>query len=123
MDPWDAVLDLEPQPHRTLEGAELDDGPHGGRRLHRPEVAVHGRPQPSLRAARRRRRRTCSAATDDEITTLRRAALVHEFGTTAIPNSILDKRGPLTRAEFDRVELHPMLTEQMLAPLAGPRRR
>jgi HD-GYP domain-containing protein (c-di-GMP phosphodiesterase class II) len=39
---------------------------------------------------------------------------VHEFGTTAIPNSIWDKPGPLTRAEFDRVELHPMLTEQML---------
>jgi HD-GYP domain-containing protein (c-di-GMP phosphodiesterase class II) len=46
--------------------------------------------------------------------TLRRAALVHEFGTTAVPNSIWDKPGPLTRAEFDRVELHPMLTEQML---------
>jgi len=39
---------------------------------------------------------------------------LHEFGTTAIPNSILDKRGPLTRAEFDRVEHHPMFTEQML---------
>lgn len=31
-----------------------------------------------------------------------------------MPNSIWDKTGPLTRAEFDRVELHPMLTEQML---------
>ncbi len=51
---------------------------------------------------------------DSEITTVRRAALVHEFGTTAIPNSIWDKPGPLTRTEFDRVELHPMLTEQML---------
>ena len=67
--------------------------------------------------------------TDDEITTLRRAALVHEFGTTAIPNSILDKPASLTRAEFDRVELHPMLTEQMLrrtpalAALNSDRRR
>jgi HD-GYP domain-containing protein (c-di-GMP phosphodiesterase class II) len=52
--------------------------------------------------------------TDDDVTTVRRAALVHDFGTTAVSNSILDKRGPLTRAEFDRVELHPMLTEQML---------
>jgi DNA-binding CsgD family transcriptional regulator len=39
---------------------------------------------------------------------------VHDFGTTAVPNSIWDKPGPLTRAEFDRIELHPMLTEQML---------
>jgi hypothetical protein len=37
----------------------------------------------------------------DAITTLRRAALVHEFGTTAVPNSIWDKpfcvRSSLTR--------------------------
>jgi HD-GYP domain-containing protein (c-di-GMP phosphodiesterase class II) len=50
----------------------------------------------------------------DAVSALRRAALVHEFGTTAIPNSIWDKPGPLTRAELDRVELHAMLTEQML---------
>ena len=51
---------------------------------------------------------------EEATTTLRRAALVHDFGTTAVPNSIWDKPGPLTRTEFDRVELHPMLTEQML---------
>ena len=39
---------------------------------------------------------------------------MHDFGTTVVPNSIWDKPGPLTRAEFDRVELHPMVTEQML---------
>jgi len=50
----------------------------------------------------------------DAVETLRRAALVHDLGTTAIPNSIWDKPGPLTRAERDRVERHPMLTEQML---------
>ena len=53
-------------------------------------------------------------ATDEEVAVVRRAALLHELGTTAIPNSILDKPGQLTRAEFDRVERHPMLTEQML---------
>jgi DNA-binding CsgD family transcriptional regulator len=31
-----------------------------------------------------------------------------------VSNAIWDKPGPLTRAELDRVELHPMLTEQML---------
>ena len=51
---------------------------------------------------------------DEAVTTVRRAALVHDFGTTVVPNSIWDKPGPLTRTEFDRVELHPMLTEQML---------
>ena len=51
---------------------------------------------------------------EDAVTAIRRAALVHDFGTTVVPNSIWDKPGPLTRTEFDRVELHPMLTEQML---------
>lgn len=60
---------------------------------------------------------------DDVIVTLRRAALVHEFGTTAVPNSIWDKPGPLTRAEFDRVELHPMLTEQRVRLPQGPASR
>src|SRR5207253_8617893 len=68
--------------------------------------------------------RRCARLTEDagrrlglsahDVETLRRAALVHDFGTTAVPNSIWDKPGPLTRAERDRVELHPMLTEQML---------
>src|SRR5262249_13079493 len=48
-----------------------------------------------------------------EVTRLRRAALVHDFGTTGVSNSILDKPGTLTRSEFDRVDLHPMLTAPM----------
>jgi HD-GYP domain-containing protein (c-di-GMP phosphodiesterase class II) len=51
---------------------------------------------------------------DDDVAKVRRAALLHDFGTTGVPNSIWDKPGSLTRAEFDRVELHPMLTAQML---------
>ena len=57
--------------------------------------------------------------TEEATRTLRRAALVHDFGTTAVPNSIWDKPGALTRTEFDRVELHPMLTEQMLRRSPG----
>src|SRR6266545_1704676 len=112
-EPWDAVLGLEPKPHRILEGAELDNALSVAADfidLKSPYMAGHSRrcAQVSADAA------SLLGLTDDEITTVRRAALVHEFGTTAIPNSIWDKPGPLTRAEFDRVELHPMLTEQML---------
>ena len=76
----------------------------------------------SRRCARARRRRGPRArAPRRGGHELRRAALVHDFGTTVVPNSIWDKPGPLTRTEFDRVELHPMLTEQMLrrSPGAG----
>jgi HD-GYP domain-containing protein (c-di-GMP phosphodiesterase class II) len=112
-EPWDAVLALEPEPHRLLTGDELDEalgvvadfidlkspywGGHSRRcaKLAADAAGVLGLP-------------------DGEATMLRRAALLHDFGTTVVPNSIWDKPGPLTRAEFDRVELHPMLTEQRL---------
>jgi HD-GYP domain-containing protein (c-di-GMP phosphodiesterase class II)/DNA-binding CsgD family transcriptional regulator len=113
MDPWDAVLDLEPEPHRTLEGAELDAALTVAADfidLKSPYMAGHSRRCAELAADAAR----LLGATDAEVSTLRRAALLHEFGTTAVPNSILDKHGPLTRAEFDRIEHHPMFTEQML---------
>jgi len=113
MEPWDAVLDLEPEPHRTLEGDELDHALSVAADfidLKSPYKGSHSRrcAQLATDAATR------LGSTDAELTTLRRAALLHELGTTAIPNSILDKGGSLTRAELDRVGLHPMLTEQML---------
>ena len=113
LDPWDAVLDLEPEPRRLLDGEALDNALNVAADfidLKSPYMGGHSRrcAQLSVDAAR------VLGLTEDAVTTVRRAALVHDFGTTAVSNSILDKRGPLTRAEFDRVELHPMLTEQML---------
>ena len=113
MDPWNAVLDREPEPHRTLEGAELDEALLVAADfidLKSPYRAGHSRRCVQLASDAAR----LLGSTDGDIATLHRAALLHELGTTAIPNSILDKLGPLTRAEFDRVQLHPMLTEQML---------
>ena len=112
-EPWDAVLALEPEPRRVLDGEDLDNALEVAADfidLKSPYMVGHSR-------------RCAELATDaagvlglsePAITTLRRAALVHDFGTTAVSNSIWDKPGPLTRTEFDRVELHPMLTEQML---------
>jgi HD-GYP domain-containing protein (c-di-GMP phosphodiesterase class II)/DNA-binding CsgD family transcriptional regulator len=113
MEPWEAVLELEPEPRRTLEGAALDAALTVAADfidLKSPFRAGHSRRCAQLGADAA----SAYGATEQEIVALRRAALLHEFGTTAIPNSILDKRASLTRAEFDRVQLHPMLTEQML---------
>jgi DNA-binding CsgD family transcriptional regulator len=113
IEPWDAVLDLEPEPRRVLEGPDLDNALTLAADfvdLKSPYMAGHSRrcAQLSTDAAR------VLGFPEDAVSTLRWAALVHDFGTTAVPNSIWDKPGALTRAEFDRVELHPMLTEQML---------
>ncbi len=113
IEPWDAVLSLEPEPRRKLEGEALDNALTLAADfidLKSPYMAGHSRRCAELSAEAAR----VLALSGDAVTTLRRASLVHDFGTTAVPNSIWDKPGPLTRAEFDRVELHPMLTEQML---------
>ena len=60
LDPWEAVLTLEPEPRRIAGWRRTGRGAHGGGRLHRPEVALPGRPQPTLRAARRGRRPACT---------------------------------------------------------------
>jgi DNA-binding CsgD family transcriptional regulator len=49
------------------------------------------------------------------VVAIRRAGLVHDFGRLGVSNAIWDKRGPLTPSEFERVRLHPYLTERMLA--------
>jgi HD-GYP domain-containing protein (c-di-GMP phosphodiesterase class II)/DNA-binding CsgD family transcriptional regulator len=113
LEPWDAVLALEPEPHRLLAGEELDAALTVAADfidLKSPYMGGHSRRCAELAADAAR----VLGLADDAITELRRAALVHDFGTTAVPNSIWDKPGSLTRTEFDRVELHPMLTEQML---------
>jgi HD-GYP domain-containing protein (c-di-GMP phosphodiesterase class II) len=112
-EPWDGVLALEPEPRRVLEGETLDDALVVAADfidLKSPYMGGHSRRCSQLAADAAR----VLGFSEEAVTTLRRAALVHDFGTTGVPNSIWDKPGPLTRAEFDRVELHPMLTEQML---------
>ena len=113
LDPWDAVLALEPEPRRILDGADLDRTLTVAADfidLKSPYMAGHSRRCAALAADAAR----LLGLAEESVATLRRAALVHDFGTTGVPNSIWDKPGALTRAEFDRVELHPMLTEQML---------
>ena len=113
LEPWDAVLALEAEPHRLLEGEALDDALAVAADfidLKSPYMSGHSRRCAQLAADAAQ----VLGLGDDVVTGLRRAALLHDFGTTGVSNSILDKPGSLTRTEFDRVELHPMLTEQML---------
>ncbi len=45
---------------------------------------------------------------------LRRAGLVHGYGRLGVSNSILDKPGPLSAGDWERVRMAPYLTERML---------
>ena len=117
IEPWDAVLALEPEPHRMLSGEELDDALTVAADfidLKSPYMGGHSRRCAELAADAAR----VLGLAEEAVTAVRRAALVHDFGTTVVPNSILDKPGPLTRTEFDRVELHPHADRADAAPLA-----
>jgi HD-GYP domain-containing protein (c-di-GMP phosphodiesterase class II) len=48
---------------------------------------------------------------------VRRAALLHDVGKLSVPNSILDKPGKLTDAEFLLIKRHPEMTHRILAPI------
>ena len=48
---------------------------------------------------------------------VRVAGLLHDIGKIAVPESLLNKQGPLTREEFLRVIGHPVIGEEMVRPL------
>jgi putative nucleotidyltransferase with HDIG domain len=56
------------------------------------------------------------------IDAIAQAALVHDIGKMAIPRHILDKRGSLTRDEFEQIKRHVDIGAAMLKELSVDRR-
>jgi len=54
---------------------------------------------------------------DEAADRVRIAGLLHDIGKIAVPESLLNKQGPLTREEFLRVIDHPVIGEEMVRPL------
>lgn len=50
---------------------------------------------------------------------MRIAADLHDLGKLAVPNTILDKPGRLTRQEFQVVQSHPFYTRKILSMIEG----
>ncbi|MEK6398372.1 MAG: HD domain-containing phosphohydrolase [Terriglobus sp.] len=57
--------------------------------------------------------------TEEQITDLRRAALLHDIGMLGIPNSILDKEGPLTEQQWITMRQHPLHSHELLSKVRG----
>jgi HD-GYP domain-containing protein (c-di-GMP phosphodiesterase class II) len=51
----------------------------------------------------------------DDVDLVRRAGLVHDLGLIGVSSGILDKPGPLTANERERLHTHPFLTARTLA--------
>jgi HD-GYP domain-containing protein (c-di-GMP phosphodiesterase class II) len=79
--------------------------------LKSPYLAGHSRGVANLAAEAGRD----NGFADEEVSTLRRAGLLHDLGRLGVSSGIWDKPGPLTETEFERVRLHPYLTDRMLA--------
>ena len=54
---------------------------------------------------------------DDALRDLRYGAIFHDIGKIAIPDAILNKPGPLTVGEFEVIKRHPIVGENILAPV------
>ena len=112
-DPCAAVLDAEPAPVATISADGLD-GALGAvadfTDLKSPWLRGHSTGVADLVVM------AASAAglPSADAVTLGRAALVHDVGRVGVPGGIWDRPGLLTAEQWERVRLHPYLTERVL---------
>jgi putative two-component system response regulator len=59
---------------------------------------------------------------DDDLDALHRGAYLHDLGKVGVPDHVLLKPGPLTREEFDVMKRHPIIGDNLCAPLQSLRR-
>lgn len=110
---WDAVIEAEPALAVMLSAERFDAALLAVANfvdLKSPYTLGHARAVADLAAEAGAQ----LAVSEDAVRTLRRAGLVHDLGRLGVSNAIWDKRGPLGAGEWERVRMHPYLTERML---------
>jgi HD-GYP domain-containing protein (c-di-GMP phosphodiesterase class II) len=110
---WEAVIDAEPALAVLLSAERFDEALAAVANfvdLKSPYTLGHARAVADLAAEAGAQ----LGLSEGEVRTLRRAGLAHDLGRLGISNSIWDKRGALGAGEWERVRLHPYLTERML---------
>ena len=55
-----------------------------------------------------------------DLEALTAAAVLHDIGKLAVPESIISKPGKLTRAEFDKMKIHPVVGAEILERVNFP---
>lgn len=112
-DPCAAVLDAEPGPVVTIGAADLDRAlaaiaDFGD--LTSPFLRGHSTGVASLATGAAR----AAGLSESDAVLVGRAALVHDVGRVGVPSGIWDRPGPLTAEQWERVRLHPYLSERVL---------
>ena len=110
---WEAVITAEPALAVVLSGERFDTALAAIANfvdLKSPYTLGHARAVADLAGAAGEQ----LGLPEPELRALRRAGLVHDLGRLGVSNSIWDKPGPLGAGEWERVRLHPHITERML---------
>jgi HD-GYP domain-containing protein (c-di-GMP phosphodiesterase class II) len=110
---WDAVIAAEPALGVSLSPAQFDAALGAIADfvdLKSPYTLGHARAVADLSAAAG----SSIGLAASDVDTLRRAGVVHGFGRLGVSNAIWDKRGALGEGEWERVRMHPYLTDRML---------
>lgn len=111
---WQALIAQEPALQRRLSEDDLDralEAVADFTDLRSPSRAGHSRAVSALAG----RAATDVGLPDTEATALRRAGLLHDLGLHGVPATILDKPGPLSASESERLRMNAYYTERMLA--------
>ncbi|MBI4329086.1 MAG: HD domain-containing protein [Chloroflexi bacterium] len=111
---WDSVLAAEPVPQRWVDEEHLDTLAKAMAHFadsKSPYTINHSAGVAALAGAAARR----LAMAEADVSAVRRAGFLHDLGRIGVPVGIWDKPGPLTPAEWERVRMHPYLTERILA--------
>lgn len=111
---WHAAIAEEPALQQRLSEQELDaalEAIADFTDLRSMSRAGHSRGVADLAA----RAGVYAGLPDAEIVAVRRAALLHDIGLHGVPASVLDKAGPLSASESERMRMHAYYTHRMLA--------
>ncbi|KUI39196.1 HD domain-containing phosphohydrolase [Mycobacterium sp. GA-2829] len=117
-DVWTTALQQAPDRHTKLDAAGLDAllvalGDFVD--LKCPFTVGHSRAVAALAADAA----IAMGASDESVAVTRRAGHVHDVGRIGVSNQVWSKPSALSMAEFERVRLHPYLTERILHQVAG----
>lgn len=113
-DPWRAVLEAEPRPVAHIDESDLD-------RVARcfADMVDLKSPDTVGHSSEVARLAETAAGTlglaEGDVVTLRRAALLHDLGRVGVSSGVWEKKGPLGRAEWEQIRLHPYHTERILS--------